>query len=173
MIMIRAATHRDIPPCLRHLELFARSFPAQRSLWPGIEEAEAVLRAMVERDDFIVLVAELEIDPVHSEVVGLIAGVCSTHFFNPAITVCTELFWWVDPPYRGTRAGAMLLEAYLQTSCARADWNIFTLERNSPVRDETLLRRGFVPTERNFLYERGDDGRASHDVRLDAPAEGS
>lgn len=100
-------------------------------------------------ENHIVLIAERE--SVGN--VGFIAGAMSPHAFNPYINVLYETFWWVDPAYRGSRAGFMLLNEFTEIGKKSADWISFSLEIHSPVNDNVLLKRGFRLQERNFLME--------------------
>lgn len=87
------------------------------------------------------------------QIVGFIAAILAPHIFNPSIRVLTELFWWVKPAYRGSRAGLMLLEAMTAYAKDHADMFVMTLEHKSPVRLETLEKRGFELRERNFILD--------------------
>jgi hypothetical protein len=85
--------------------------------------------------------------------VGFVSGMLAAHPYNPALTVLTEMFWWVAPEARGSRAGLLLLDAFLAYGERNADWIIFTLEHHSPVNERTLTKRGFHLHERSYLYE--------------------
>jgi hypothetical protein len=100
-------------------------------------------------DNHLVFVAD------HSEhgIVGLIAGFVTPHFFNPEIRVLAEMFWWVDVEFRNTSAGSRLFAEFLNWGKENADWVTMVLEHNSPVREETLLKRGFRLQERSYVYE--------------------
>lgn len=85
--------------------------------------------------------------------VGFIAGMLSEHPYNPKITVLSELFWWVAPEYRGSSAGARLLQAFEDYGRANAQWVVMTLETKSPVDPRSLERRGFKHFESSYLME--------------------
>lgn len=85
--------------------------------------------------------------------IGFIAGLLAPHPYNPAIRVLTESFWWVEPNWRQTRAGLLLLEAFIRAGEECADWIHFTLEAKSPVNERTLTKRGFQLYERAYLRE--------------------
>lgn len=84
---------------------------------------------------------------------GFIAGYHTPHPFNTNIKVLSEIFWWVAPERRGSRAGAALLNDFETIGRATADWVVLSLEHKSPLREVQLLKRGFRQVERSFLLE--------------------
>ena len=84
---------------------------------------------------------------------GFIAGAVTPHPFNPSVRVLSEMFWWVAPEYRRTRAGFLLLREFEIAGRRVADWIVVGLEHRSAVRDANLVKRGFRPMERTFLLE--------------------
>ena len=143
---VRPASPADIPWLLEQLQAFDRFFGAARSLFPTMDYAESVLRGLIA--DQVFLIADNDHGPV-----GFIAGFVTAHVLNPAITVMSELFWWVAPDARGSRAGAALLTAFLAIGKMRSDWIVMTLEAESPVNPATLLSRGFRVKETAYLLE--------------------
>jgi hypothetical protein len=106
--------------------------------------AEAVLGQLI--DTQYVAVADADGSPV-----GFIAGAVVPHPFNPDIRIATELFWWVVPPARGSRAGLALLDAYDTWATDAADLKAMTLEAHSPVNPRTLLKRGYQLAESQYI----------------------
>lgn len=145
-VTVRHAEERDIDWLVGQLRNFSLAAETKRQLFEDEAYARTSLSGMVR--DHLVLVAE---EPGRR--MGFIAGLAAPHPYNPRIMVLSEAFWWVDPAARGTRAGAMLLSQYVAWGREHCDWITMTLERSSPVRDESLTRRGFVPQERSFLME--------------------
>lgn len=143
---VRHATVDDIGWLIEQLKLFAGTLGTKRSLIPDADTATRVVTTMVAMH--LVLVAEL--DGVRQ---GFIAGYVIPHPFNPAIRLLAETFWWVDEAHRGTRAGLMLLNAFVAWGGEHADWITVALEAKSPVANECLTKRGFVLQERSFLLE--------------------
>lgn len=84
---------------------------------------------------------------------GFMAGMITPHYFNPKITVFTELFWWVPIEYRRGRSGLMLFNMYLEYGKEHADQIIMTLEQESPVNHSFLTKKGFRLKEQAFLLE--------------------
>jgi GNAT superfamily N-acetyltransferase len=149
MIKVYRAQFNDIPVILPMLREFAQfALPsAAISLYPSTdEEAAVILGNFIGHHAFLVA-------KDGAEIVGFIAGAVSPHIFNPRIRVLTELFWWVDPKHRGTRAGLLLLESLKDWSKHFADVFIMTLESHSPVNPRTLEKRGFRHFETNYILE--------------------
>lgn len=84
---------------------------------------------------------------------GLIAGLVVPHVFNPKIQVLQEILWWVSEEYRGSRAGLLLLNEFVDWGKRNVDWIMFTLEKHSPVSDRPLIKRGFRSMETAYLLE--------------------
>jgi hypothetical protein len=147
-VIVRPATTDDIPWLLAELAAFDRFFGSSRSLFPSIEYAEGVLTGVM--TDHLFLVAESPHGPA-----GFIAGTITPHGLNPAIVVLAELFWWVAPEHRGSRAALLLLNAYVAAGKARAHWITMTIEAESPIGPHMLYRRGFRFKEASYLLEVG------------------
>ncbi len=139
-----------MPWLLLQLRAFYKFFGETKlELFPPGEEAERKLKFLI--GEHLVMIAERP--GVIPEPVGMIGGLVTPHFFNDSILVLSELFWWVDEGHRRSTAGLRLLDAFVEWGREHADWVTFALEHNSPVREETLYRRGFQRRESAFLLE--------------------
>lgn len=147
MIQVRRATLDDVPWLVDQLRLFSKFFGTKRSLFPGDQAAAYGLKEMIR--DHIVFVADLD----GTGPIGFIGGYYVRHPFNNAIRTLTETFWWTDEEHRGSRAGLMLLNAFLDWGKQNADWILFALETHSPVKQDVLTKRGFHLQESNYLME--------------------
>jgi hypothetical protein len=144
---VRRAKPDDIDWLLGQLKRFAQFYGTKKSLFGDEVYAREFLSQKIESHPFFI--AENDSGPI-----GFISGYLHLHPYNPDIHVLNETFWWVDEAHRGSRAGILLLNAFLEFGYEySADWIVFTLESHSPVRDETLTRRGFRVHERSFLLE--------------------
>lgn len=145
---VRLAGFADVPWLLHELRAFASAYPVQSARFPVVgsdAHAEALVGHLIRTQ--YVAVAERE----DGQLVGLVAGVLQPHPFNPDLTIAAELWWWVTPPARGSRAGLLLL-ADLERWAAEADAPlVLTTEATTAVTDRHLLRRGYVPVERQWL----------------------
>lgn len=146
-IAVRSATAEDIPWLLEQLQAFSDFYGTQRALYPGDAAAVQIL-AQLMGDGHPFFIADRG-----GWRLGFIVGVRTPHWLNPAIVCVKELFWWVDPEHRGSRAGLLLLDHYRAYGVANATWVGMTLEHDSPVNPQTLMRRGFVPKETEYLLE--------------------
>lgn len=145
---VRRAEFTDAPWLLTQLRAFAQFFGSKHSLFPSDDDQIVdVLHAMVESKVFFVA------EDSSGKLTGFIAGMLAEHPYNAAITVLTELFWWVDPEHRGSSAGARLLQAFTEYGREHADWIVMTLEAKSPIDPQSLERRGFKHFESSFLLE--------------------
>lgn len=128
---------------LSQLRLFADSLDFKP--FPPEEIAREKLAILLR--DHVVLVAEKEdVGPV-----GFIAGTLTRHWFNEDLMVLGELFWWVAPEHRGSRAGAQLLLEWNRMGDRVADRCTLALELNSTVHEATLHRLGYRLQERSFV----------------------
>lgn len=146
-ITIRPATEGDLDWLICQLKSFSSYFGTKKSLFGDEEFARAGMQTML--TSHLVLIAESVIDGP----VGFIAGVVTPHLFNPQIRVLAETFWWVAESRRGSRASLLLLEEFIKWGKANADWVTFALEHRTPVKESSLIRRGFHLQEKSFLLE--------------------
>lgn len=144
---VRRAQDADLDWLVGQLRAFSTFFGGARPLLEDEGYARFQLLAMIE--GHLVLVAERE----DGELLGFIAGFVGPHPYNPSLRVLSEAFWWVAEPHRGGHVGAILLEAFVAWGRANVDWVTMALERGSPVKEDSLLRRGFRLQERNYLLE--------------------
>lgn len=138
-IEIRSARIDDIDWIVKELEGFAK--PGSKKQLFNKERTEVLVKKTVCTPCFFV--AEKNKVPA-----GFIAGI-----LHEEIKLLAEMFWWVSAPYRRTRISLLLLNKFLEYGKQNADWIIFGLEAASPIRDETLFKRGFKLMERHFLME--------------------
>lgn len=158
-ITVRRALPGDIPWLVSQLRDFDVMFGAGRSLFPGEAKACEILAHLIGEHVFLVALMDTKVTLVTGDCVegprriGFIAGHIGAHPYA-GFTVLTELFWWVVPASRGTRAGSLLLDRYIAAGrqlCAK--WILMTLEHDSPVSDRVLTKRGFHHKESSYLME--------------------
>ncbi len=83
--------------------------------------------------------------------VGAIAGLLVPNIYNPTMSVLAEMFWYVLPEYRDTRAGSLLLSAFNEKGETCAEETTLSLISSSPVNISALEKRGFLLQEYGFL----------------------
>jgi hypothetical protein len=145
-IVIRRAGPEDVGWILGELSRFSQFVGTHRPLFEDAKHAQGLVEQVIAKHLF--LVAERNQDKL-----GFIAGVVLPHPFNPSIRTLSEQWWWVCEEHRRSRAGLLLLDAFVEWGEANVDWISFSVEAKSPVRDETLTRRGFRLQEKTFLRE--------------------
>lgn len=145
-IITRKGKLEDVSWIMDELREFALFYNTKKNLFPSDNFALNKIAELV--TDHVSYVAYADEDPA-----GFIIGLFTPHLFNPEIRVLHELFWWVVPRYRGSRAGYMLLEDFMKYGEENADWINFSLEKQSPVKESVLLSRGFHHHETNYLKE--------------------
>jgi|CXWL01.1.fsa_nt_gi hypothetical protein len=146
-IEIIKAAAQDMEWLMGQLREFDSFSTYKRSLMEDDAYARLALKEMVDKHVCYIAYSE------QGERMGFIAGFVSQHSFNPRIRVLTEAFWWVATAFRGSRAGLMLLDKFEDHGRKHFDWVAFSLESHSPVRPQTLERRGFAMKEQSFLLE--------------------
>lgn len=145
-VKIRQANDTDIEWLSHQLKAFS-DFNASKIPLYKKEYASEFINTMLKRD--LCLVAYKDEDTR----MGFISGMITNHIYNPEIKMLVEMFWWVDPSYRASRAGLMLLNYFTDIGKDYADWIVFTLEHHSPVNEKSLTKRGFKLRERSYLLE--------------------
>ena len=147
MIKIRPATTDDLEWLIEQLKAFSLFYGTKNGLFSTEQFAREGMTTFMEKH--VVFVAEKDfVGPI-----GFIAGLIIPHIYNPTIRVLNEAFWWVPEQHRHSRAGYLLLKAFIEYGKANADWILFTLEADSPVNEFALIDRGFKLKERSYLME--------------------
>lgn len=101
--MVRLATKDDLPAMVVMAEQFTAAHYAETLVF-NAKSMAALLTGMIENPSGLLLVSEQE-----GRVVGAIGVIVYDHPFTGQ--ACTsELFWWVDPAYRGRADGLRLLK---------------------------------------------------------------
>ena len=144
---VRPADYADIPALV---ELGRAFFIASdmESLAAFCPESFAVsLHNMIGAEDAILLTAE-----VAGNVVGFAGAMVFPSYWNAAVRIGQETFWWVQPDYRGTVGGALLtaLEGEAKARDART-FLMVSLEALRPGAVGLLYeRRGYAPLEHSY-----------------------
>lgn len=96
----------------------------------------------------VVLVAES-----NGQVIGMAAAFANPHWFNARHLAGQELFWWVEPEHRGSRAGPLLATG-LEAWATGAGCKTFSMASTANLKPESLARlyarRGYVPQDIYF-----------------------
>jgi hypothetical protein len=104
---------------------------------------ELVHKGITEKTCFI---AEKDGEPV-----GVLGAFLTSNLFNPDIKVLGEVFWYVLPEYRNTRAGILLFKLFDATAKEIADEaTLSILIASSEINVDSLEKRGFKLNEFAF-----------------------
>lgn len=146
-ISVRSATLGDIDWILSQLKIFSKLYGTKRSLYGDEIHCREGLKRTIEGHVFLLAVRE------DDSPLGFIAGLISPHLYNPAIRMLCELFWWVAEDARTTRAGVMLIDAFIDFGKKNADWITFGITEETPINEVSITKRGFHAHERSYLME--------------------
>lgn len=144
--VVRPAEPYDLEEMVLALADFADFYGTDHSLYPGANECREQLASLIQTQPFFVVRDGIDF-------AGFIGGTLAGHPYHSSLRLLSEMFWWVVPEYRQTRAGLLLLEAFIAHGEAHADLIHFTLEEKSPVNERTLTKRGFHLVEKSYLRE--------------------
>lgn len=82
--------------------------------------------------------------------IGALGGILTPNPFNPEYITLAEIFWWVEPVYRESRAGYMLYREFDKRAGEVADEATMSLLPSSTVSIKSLEKRGFLLGEFGF-----------------------
>lgn len=85
--------------------------------------------------------------------VGALGAIAYPHFLNPDITMLCEIFWWVDPEHRNSKAGLLLLNSFNEET-EKYDEATMSLLTVSEVMNRSLEKRGYRLLEYGFNKEK-------------------
>ena len=139
----RRATKQDLGQIALMLRRFIGTIPTKYDLFPSF--CHEFLTKLGE--EHVLLVSEDE-----TGLTGVIGGEFSVHPFNPSLTTLFEHFWWVNPESRGSGAGSMLLDAFLEAGSG-VNLIIATTEPTTELPANYLAKRGLIPSERLYVKE--------------------
>ncbi len=105
--MTRRASLLDVPWLLEQLREFDKFYGTSARVLPEDDEkARAALSSLI--TEHVVFIAADTCGRM-----GAIGGYFLPHPDNEELWVLAERFWWVAPEFRGTLAGARLMQAFL------------------------------------------------------------
>jgi hypothetical protein len=149
-VTVRRAEAKDSRFIIDELRKFSEFFGTKKRLFGDDKYVFDGLMDMV--TNHVMMVAE----DADGSLMGFIGGYLLKHPYNPEITVLQEAFFWVTPERRRSRAGALLLRAFIDHGRQHATWITFALvEEKSEMREEHLTSLGFRLHERSYLMEVG------------------
>jgi len=143
--VIREATRDDITELLRMGDAFAEATDLKAKVGYDRDSVERLFLQLIDSDGGILLI--LDIDGPK----GGAGGLVHPSIFNNAHLTGSELFWWVDPEWRGN---GLSLFAGLEEA-ARAKGAQSWMMASVGIEDERLARiyrrAGYSPSDRNYI----------------------
>lgn len=145
---LRLASIDDTETFLRMARAFHESSP-----YSGIEFSQdrilsLYLSGLENPQEIITILSEQD-----GQVRGMICGLCNSPPFSDE-KVATELAWWMDEEYRGSKDSLLLFKAYedwaVRVGCSLVQMALLS---NSPDLTKIYERSGYTMTERTFLKE--------------------
>lgn len=88
----------------------------------------------------------------NNSLVGALGALEIPTLFNPNIISLSEVFWWVNPDNRMSRAGLLLLNTFMDAAKKYEEASLSLLS-TSMVMNESIAKRGFRLREFGFYKE--------------------
>ena len=129
------------------LKKFSESLGTKRPMFGEDEYVKKLINEFTEKHIFIVA------ESLKVGLMGIIAGMFVPHMFNPAIKVSCLTVWWVAEKCRNSRAGKMLFDEFMKISKQTSDLIIVATNISSPIKEQNIIKQGFVLKEKSYLFE--------------------
>lgn len=149
MLAVRKAQEEDWPEMFRMAGDFVASNPYGMGL--SHDAFRGLFDHALAGDNLAFWVAR-----AHGRAVGMMGAILYPLFFNPAMKIAQELFWWVDPEQRATNAGkALLAEFEAWSSRSGANRLMLLAQENDRIAaiDRLYKTMGYAPIERVYYKE--------------------
>jgi RimJ/RimL family protein N-acetyltransferase len=138
----RRAVPGDIPRILEMGEAFTSAVDSPIPYWE--EGFEKQIRTFMATSDALLQVLE---DPLHGPVGGL-GAFAAPHFLFLRPRIASELFWWIEPEYRGSTQALRLLDDYEEWALAQGcEFIVFSMFAPDDKLKRVLEKRGYVHME--------------------------
>ena len=101
------------------------------------------------RKQGVALVAEAD-----GNIVGMLLAMIQGDMWLPEVKSMREIAWWVDPEYRGSKAGAKLLKEYVGVGDQLVEAGVisaYTITTLGMGDHLNMQKRGWTPIETNFV----------------------
>ena len=150
-VLVRQGWEGDIEWMVAQMIEFSKFFGTRHPLFGDVEFVRMGLKNLI-KNHFVRVATGCNSEGIIDKM-GFLIGFLTPHPYNPAIKLLSEQFFWVDEKYRGSRAGLMLLDSFVDFGKKNAHWITMAMEKNSKMNDRALLRRGFRQHEVSYLKE--------------------
>jgi hypothetical protein len=141
---IRKATEADIPVLLAEAHSFIKEC-ANPFVKADPEHLIKLGRALMKEHVFVVAEAD------NGEVAGFIGACYNKSIVDMSCMTLQELFWWVLPAYRKTKAAWLLIKFISKVGDKYGIPVVLCTTANSPEMDKSLTRQGFNLLEKHYI----------------------
>jgi len=148
-MIVRNATAFDLDKYVVLAEKFHAASPMHGAIdFDPKGYAEFYISAL-QNESMGIWLAEIE-----NKVVGIVGAIAYPLYFNPNALVVQELWWWLDPAFRG-EGNKMFkqIELWAKERNAAALFMIALEDDRAAKMEKVYQRAGFKPIERTFMKE--------------------
>ena len=148
-VTVRPMTEDDLPAYIEMASEFHANCPVDELIPFDPEGTAAFLVNVMDKDNFRVVLAEVDGVPV-----GITGAALYPMYFSPNNSVVQELWWWLSPEHRGSGAAKRMyadIENWAVECGATAVFMIALHNSNVDRMAKMYARSGFRPMERTFV----------------------
>ena len=146
MIEIKRATSEDLDFIISELIKFDEFYREKYSFLGGPAYIFMTISNLVR--EHVAFIASRD-----GESLGFIVGHVHPHFYNPSLKVLDELWWWVRPCARHTKAASLLLDEFTLWGRRNVDVIAMHVSPKTGVKISNLERYGFKLSEYTLTLE--------------------
>ena len=139
----------DLPAYVEMAAAFHANMPASDIIPFDPDGTAAFLTGLLDKNNFLVLLAEVDGVPV-----GIAGAALYPMYFSPDSVVVQEMWWWLSPHCRGSGAAQSMykhIENWARQSGAVAMFMVALHDANVERMAKMYARSGFRPMERTFI----------------------
>lgn len=148
-MLVRHATFKDYEAIKQFMIDFANYNPFNGLHAPKHNDVYANRLIDKFRKQGVVLVAEEK-----DIIAGMLIAYIQPDIWLPEVKTMREVAWWVDPEYRGSSAGAKLLNTYVGVGDEMVEAGVisaYTVTTLGVGDNFNMEKRGWTPIETNFV----------------------
>ena len=147
--VVRPMVEDDLPAYVEMAAAFHANMPASGIIPFDPDGTATFLSNLIDKDNFLVLLAEIDGVPV-----GIAGAALYPMYFSPGSSVVQEMWWWLAPQCRGSGAAQSMykhIENWAVENGAIAVFMIALHDVNVERMAKMYARSGFRPMERTFI----------------------
>lgn len=145
-MIVRDGTEEDFSTCIGFGYKFFQ-FTKYKDIPYDGESVRRMLEGLTENGLFIVATH-------NGEVIAMAGAIIAPAYFNNAYLVGAEVFWWVEPEYRDSGVGGLLLTTLERKAKNEGVhfWSMMILEGVEVEKSIAIYKKlGYEPAERTFM----------------------